>query len=199
MRRTASGWGEPERLPAPINTDSNELSPAVSADGTVYFASDRPGGLGSLDIYRAMPTTANGGSAYTVENLGPTVNSDAVEYQASPSSDGRTLVFTGAGRPDALVAEGSPYDRGDLYVTRRGPSGWTTPVHLPAPINTTANESAPRIAADGRALFFISERSFVTARTPAPFTYLALRDGFASVLNGLGNVFQSPWPPPAAP
>lgn len=45
-------WSEPEFLPD-INTEYHESYPTLTADGTLYFNSDRPGGKGSMDIYRA--------------------------------------------------------------------------------------------------------------------------------------------------
>lgn len=52
-RKDASGnWGEPENLGYPINTEYDENSLMVSADGEIaFFASDREGGYGDLDIY----------------------------------------------------------------------------------------------------------------------------------------------------
>lgn len=52
-RRQPNGeWGEPVNLGYPINTAADENSFLVSRDGkTAYFASDREGGLGGLDIY----------------------------------------------------------------------------------------------------------------------------------------------------
>lgn len=45
-------WGEPINLGYPINTGGDENSLLVSADGeTAYFASDREGGYGGLDLY----------------------------------------------------------------------------------------------------------------------------------------------------
>jgi len=46
-------WTEPERLGKRINTSSNEKFPFMYAD-TLYFASDRLGGLGGLDIYKTF-------------------------------------------------------------------------------------------------------------------------------------------------
>ncbi|MDR0802020.1 OmpA family protein [Fluviicola sp.] len=45
-------WGEPENLGYPINTSADENSLLVSADGEIaFFASDREGGFGKLDLY----------------------------------------------------------------------------------------------------------------------------------------------------
>ncbi len=45
-------WGTPENLGYPINSADDENSLMVSADGEIaFFASDRPGGFGKLDIY----------------------------------------------------------------------------------------------------------------------------------------------------
>ncbi len=45
-------WGQALNLGYPINTGADENSLLVSSDGQVaYFASDRPGGLGDLDLY----------------------------------------------------------------------------------------------------------------------------------------------------
>lgn len=53
-RRLPDGtWGDPVNLGYPINTSGDENSLLVSPDGTIgYFASDRPGGKGGLDLYQ---------------------------------------------------------------------------------------------------------------------------------------------------
>ncbi|KAA3649359.1 MAG: hypothetical protein DWP98_07240 [Bacteroidetes bacterium] len=46
-------WSKPINLGYPINTHKNENSLLVSADGnSAYFASDREGGFGDLDLYK---------------------------------------------------------------------------------------------------------------------------------------------------
>ncbi|MFN2412645.1 MAG: hypothetical protein ABR535_06275 [Pyrinomonadaceae bacterium] len=51
---TSCPWTTPVNLGPPVNTSGNEGRASLSFDGTnLYFMSDRPGGLGLLDIYVA--------------------------------------------------------------------------------------------------------------------------------------------------
>jgi hypothetical protein len=59
-------WGAPVKLPAPVNSPANELSPHFGADGWFYFASDR-GGSAGFDIYRC-DLTPDGRLADGAEN-----------------------------------------------------------------------------------------------------------------------------------
>jgi hypothetical protein len=72
---------------------------------------------------------------------------DADEYEPRASPDGTVLVFVRR-RPDANA---------DLVVRRWRPSGWSEPVAL-ASVNTDADELGPEFAADGRTIWFVSNR-----------------------------------------
>ncbi|RQP19331.1 MAG: tetratricopeptide repeat protein [Parapedobacter sp.] len=67
------------------------------------------------------------------------------------SPDGKYLFFTGCNRPDGL---GSC----DIYVSRREDNRWGTPHNLGAPVNSGGWEAQPALAADGRTLYFVSNR-----------------------------------------
>jgi outer membrane protein OmpA-like peptidoglycan-associated protein len=51
---SAGKWGKPQNLGPRINTPGHEMYPFVHEDGTLYFASDRAGGLGGFDVYEAV-------------------------------------------------------------------------------------------------------------------------------------------------
>ncbi len=63
-------YGQPVNLGAQVNTSGREMFPFMSDDGFLYFASDRAGGMGNLDIY-AVRLDSNS----EVQNLGMPINS----------------------------------------------------------------------------------------------------------------------------
>lgn len=111
VKRGADGvFGEPEHLPAPVNSPGSELFPRELPDGRLLFGSARREGLGQGDIYLA---TEREGGGWDLENLGPPVSSAANEYEAGVSADGNTLV---------LVADRG--SRSHLYHFRREGEKW---------------------------------------------------------------------------
>ena len=56
--RMEEGWSEPVNLGPAVNSEDHEMGPCLSADGRwLYFSSNRPGGMGGYDIYRAERLT----------------------------------------------------------------------------------------------------------------------------------------------
>jgi hypothetical protein len=124
------GWSEPAPLYA-LNTEADEMGPAISQDGELlYFVSDRPGGAGGYDLWVAR---WDGTFWADPKPLGPEVNSPHHEYDPAPSPDGRRLLFS-SNRPreEALPDETAAAWRGtlreireardfDLYVAHRLP------------------------------------------------------------------------------
>ncbi|HEY0628396.1 MAG TPA: hypothetical protein VGD23_03620, partial [Sphingomicrobium sp.] len=121
-----------------------DFDPAFSADGRyVYFASDRPGGLGGDDIYRVAVVGEGFGAP---EHLGPNVNSAGKEWAPMLAPNGTSLILSsdrtgGAGRQD-------------LYVAERDGAGFAPARPVPGGINTGADEFDATFLADSRTIIF---------------------------------------------
>lgn len=135
--RGADGsWGAPVRLPEPVNSPGAEWFPRPAPDGWLYFGSDRPGGLGATDIWRAR---ADSQGRWTAENLGATINSAANEYEPLPSSDGARLL---------VMADGG------LWLAKRSGAGWGKSVKLGPEINVNGSEIGALWSPSGHTLLF---------------------------------------------
>lgn len=148
-RREAGRWSEPLKVGPPVSSAGDEWEVAMAANGTLYFSSDRPGGEGDLDIYRAP--RVNGGYV-EAENLGPKINSSAGDDLPWIAPDESYLIFA-SDRPGGLGNR-------DLYISYRVGGAWTDPVNLGAPINSPQWDIYPSVSPDGRYLFFTRRESW---------------------------------------
>jgi Tol biopolymer transport system component len=139
--RVGEGWSEPVHLAA-LGSPSDELGATVAGDGTIVFASDRPGGSGGWDLYAASPADEGYAEPEPIREL----NSAVWEFNPAIDAAGETLVFTSIGR------DGGP-GLGDLFVATRSGSGWSEA--RPLAVNTSADEYHPSLAPDGRTLYFV--------------------------------------------
>ena len=77
-------WNDPQPLDAPVNSEDNEFYPFLLIDGvTLYFSSDRPGGMGKLDIYQSFFDSETGTFSEPA-NLGPPFNSPEDDFLLVP-------------------------------------------------------------------------------------------------------------------
>jgi hypothetical protein len=91
-------WNAPTNLGPNVNSPSTEYNPYVSSDGLLLlFVSDRPGGLGHLDIYMTRRASPSDPWEQAV-NLGAMVNTSAHDNFPHISADGSTLYFASWGR-----------------------------------------------------------------------------------------------------
>lgn len=136
-------WTTPERVPAPISTDGgDEHCPMLLRDGkTLCFASSRPGGYGSFDIWCSRQT-ADGRWQEPV-NQGPNINTAGSEFHFMQSRDGKWVYFTST-RPGG-------FGGADLYAARSlGPNQWGPAVNLGAQVNTAGMDMCPALHPDGK-------------------------------------------------
>jgi hypothetical protein len=141
---------------AELNTAALDGCPIESPDGlSLYIASNRPGGLGGIDIWVARRGTRTAPWGTPV-NLGAPVNSAANDFCPTPiSGGGLFFVSTRAGFCGSVA-------NADIYFTRRNAAGgWSAPKHLacaPGGPNGTLDEMGPWYA-QGRLYFSQSSAS----------------------------------------
>lgn len=149
-KRTASGkWKSPEALPKTINTTYYEDAACISPDGkTLYFISERPGGLGRGDIYVSQNTAEGWGEPV---NIGAPVNTSYDENGLYLCPDGKTLFFCSNG-PNSMGGY-------DIFKTVLGSDKkWSVPVNIGYPINTVAPETKFVLAADNKTAYISTVR-----------------------------------------
>ena len=136
--REGDDWSEPIHLGS-VNSAANELGASVSADGVLWFASDRGG---AWDLYTAQPTADGYAEPEPVEAL----NTPLWEFNPAISADGSIVLFTSIGR------EGTSR-LGDLFVSRLVEGDWSEP--KPLLVNTSADEYHASWSSDGSTLYFV--------------------------------------------
>ncbi|MGQ9848180.1 MAG: OmpA family protein [Bacteroidales bacterium] len=150
-KKTPDGkWQQSKNIGPPINTDDNEGSQSISANGQFlfYVACNRKEDFGSCDIYYSERQ----GNGWTKpRNIGQPINTEYWESTPAPSADGRMLFFSSGGRKDSKGGK-------DLYLSYKKEDGtWTEPKNLGDSINSMGNEYAPFIHPDGKTLYFSSD------------------------------------------
>lgn len=140
-------WSQPELLPEPVNSPYHESTASYSPDGrTLYFVSDRPGGMGGRDIW--ISTRSADGKWSSPVNPGAAINTADDEEGVFIHPDGVTLYFSSKGRKGA-----GGYD---VFKSERINGLWTTAVSLGSPINTAGDDLFFVITASGKKAYYSS-------------------------------------------
>jgi outer membrane protein OmpA-like peptidoglycan-associated protein len=139
----------PERLGAPLNTFRFQYFPAITADNRFLVYTARKTGDSDEDI--VVSRMEKDGSFGEPALISSAINSQFNEGAGTISGDGKTLVFASCDRPGAV-------GNCDLYISRRTGNSWSKPRNLGRNVNSIAWDSQPTLSADGRTLYFTSDR-----------------------------------------
>jgi hypothetical protein len=157
-------WGTPQNLGATVNTAAHESNPALSLDGhRLYFASNRAGGLGQVDLYvaRRRDKRDNFGWEPPV-NLGSGVNSSASEESGvslfEDAATGSLVMYFSSNRRDPAGGEGGLGDF-DIYASTLLPDDMFGPAALVEELSAVFHrERDPAVRRDGLEVFLASNR-----------------------------------------
>jgi hypothetical protein len=153
-----SDWSAPDNLGSLINSAFSDQGPAMSKDGlTLYFHSNRPGGVGGFDMYFSQRASIDDPWGVPT-NLGSPVNTTFDEGNPAFSRDGHSLFFQSV-RPGGFGGV-------DLWVARRNHThdefDWQAALNLGAGVNSTADDNAPSYFENDELnvvqLYFVSSR-----------------------------------------
>ncbi len=143
---------ETKNIGSLVNSPYRDATPVVAPDGTLYFSSDRPGGMGGSDIWFCRYVRETG-TWLQAENAGPAINTAGEELAPAMSSDGAYLIFTS----DKQQPSFGGFDLFASAVT--GPGKVEKPVNLGSTINSSDNEVGACVSAAGDMLYFSSDRT----------------------------------------
>lgn len=129
-------WQKPKKLGASINPgDYTNTHPreAILPDGSIalFFSSDRPGGMGKMDIWSAKRN--ENGEFETPANLGYPINTSGNEITPYYDDSASTLYFSS----DWHYGLGGY----DIFLSEKKISRWTDPLNVGRPLNSTANDT----------------------------------------------------------
>ncbi|MEX1192279.1 MAG: OmpA family protein [Brumimicrobium sp.] len=145
-------WTEPFRLGKDINKDGfKSMTPSMADDGeTLYYSSNRPGGLGGMDIW--VTTINEDGETTEPINLGELVNTNEDDISPFYHSQSKTLYFSSEGH----IGFGGL----DVFKTTINPitEWWDTPSNVGQPINSPRDDAYFIWGKDMQSGYFTSDR-----------------------------------------
>ncbi|WP_106794962.1 PD40 domain-containing protein [Aquimarina sp. Aq78] len=137
-------WQIASKVGYPVSTEKYvESYPVVVADGSIYFTSNRPGGLGKGDIYRAQ--YLGEGKFDTPMNIGSEVNSEEGQRGTYVAPD------------ESYLITGNTYtDEKGFAISFKKNNKWQVPVHLDIgePLKKDWIYFCPYMSPDGKYFFF---------------------------------------------
>lgn len=149
VNKAGDTWSKPSILSNTINSSGLESTSSMTPDGKViYFASDRQGGFGGLDIWRIEKKAEGKWSVPT--NLGSDINTKDNEDAPFIHPDQKTLFFTSDGH--------ATIGGRDIFKSTLDNGKWSSPENMGYPVNTTSNDNYFTLLADGKRAYFSSDR-----------------------------------------
>ena len=144
-------WGPAQALSSSINagTSSNTQPQVAEIDGSqwLFFSSNRPGGKGGMDIWRAeMKGPDSFGSPENIE----AVNTPLDEVSPYFDQESRTLYFSSNGHPG--------YGLFDVFRAKYKNDHWQEVTNLKKPVNSSYNDVYFSLYDHGRKALLASNR-----------------------------------------
>jgi OmpA-OmpF porin, OOP family len=166
-----------------VNAFTQQYFPVLTADEQQLIFTRRMGVTDEYDEDMVISTKDKDGNWTTPESISTVINTRYNEGTCTISGDGRQLIFT-----SCVGMNG----RCDLFEIRKTGDTWSRPKNLGAEINSPAWESQPTLSADGRVLYFVSDRKGGLGKADI---YMSTQgaNGVWSKAKNLGSAINTPY------
>jgi outer membrane protein OmpA-like peptidoglycan-associated protein/Tol biopolymer transport system component len=173
-----------ERLTNPLNGFQLQYFPVLTADGEQILFTKRDGikNTDKEDIYTSYLDSAGVWSSPV--SISQTVNSIYNEGTCTVTADGNVLIYTSCDAPDS-------FGSCDLFISRKKNGIWQSPTNMGIKVNSSNWDSQPSLSADGRILFFSSNRKGGFGGNDIWYSVLQEDQSWAQAKN-LGSVINTP-------
>ena len=142
-------WTEAKKIEGINDKERWDSQPTIASDGrTLYFASDRKGGRGGVDLYVTTKDLETGIWSPPV-NMGNVINTANDEKTPFIHSDFETIYFSSDGHPGVGGF--------DIFYSKKNAEGkWSEPKNIGVPINTQGDDLGFFVSTDGHLGYFAS-------------------------------------------
>jgi OOP family OmpA-OmpF porin len=134
-----------------VNQFVMQYFPVLTADESALIFTRRNGHTDRHDEDLVVSYRNEKGQWMPPVSISKNINSEMNEGTCTISADGRKLIFTSCSGRDN-------YGSCDLFESVRIGDEWSAPKNLGPGVNTSGWESQPSLSADGRTLYFVSDR-----------------------------------------
>lgn len=147
----------PQNMGPAMNNKLDQYWPSISADAKTFVITQlMPVDASRPPVYPNIQedfyiSTWIDSSWVKTQAIGPPLNTSRSEGAQTLSADGKVMVFTGCNRKEG-------FGNCDLYISMKINDQWTIPKNMGPLVNTVAKETQPSISADGRTIYFSSNR-----------------------------------------
>ena len=147
----------PVNLGENVNTKYDEYWPSLTSDEEILvFTRNIPINPDNPMIFHNRQedifySISKDGQWQKAEPMGIPINTEDNEGAQFITSDGKRMFFTACNRDDGL-------GKCDIYMSEKLGNGWSIPVNLGEPINSSFSEKQPSLTSDGKTLYFSSNR-----------------------------------------
>lgn len=176
---------KPHQLSDTVNAFAMQYFPVLTADEQELIFTRRMGGGQDDDEDLVVAKKDTNGKWQHPVSISANINSPMNEGTCTISADGRQLIFT-----SCIGRRG--YGSCDLFESKKIGNEWTRPQNLGPEINSAAWESQPSLSADGRMLFFVSDRRGGTGNKDIYVSY-KLDENRWSKAENLGAKINTPY------